>query len=223
MTVYMSDNVIIDDIEPSPAKRGRGRPRSESARTNILNVTLELLQDSHVRDITAEAIAKKAGVSKATLYKWWPNKVHIAFDAFMSQLKSDVATPDTGSAERDFVLQLLEAVRFYQSPAGRTLGMILAESHGDEAFHKVLLEQFLTTRRMEVAVMWKRGVERGEIRPDIDMQMGLDILYGPLMFRFLTGRVANMQEWEAEHLVATVFRGFRPPPKPGDEEVWLEA
>lgn len=208
MTLYMSDNLHTEVTANSVVKRGRGRPRSESARDDILRVTLELLQEANVRDLTAEAIARKAGVSKATLYKWWPNKTHIAFDAFMTQAKAHVPIPDTGSAERDFVLQLLEAARFYHSRAGRALGCMLAGSHDDKGL-QTLLERFLNTRRHEVAVVWKRGVERGDICPDVDMQMGLDILYGPLMFRFLTGRVTLIREEDATRLVASVFRGFR--------------
>lgn len=206
-----------------PVKRPRGRPRSESARETILKATMELLEAGNLRDVTAEAIAKKAGVSKATLYKWWPNKTYIAFDAFMARVTMEVEIPDTGTAERDFLLQMGEAMAFYSSAAGRTLSQLMAEGQGDQNFHDVLLERFLSIRRDAVAVMWKRGIERGEIREDIDMQMGLDILYGPLMFRFLSGRHDQMNTEEAQKLVATVFRGFAPRVQVTEKEVWIEA
>ncbi|MDC7682387.1 TetR/AcrR family transcriptional regulator [Asticcacaulis sp. BYS171W] len=222
MTTYTGDVSAVS--EPVlPVKRPRGRPRSESARDTILKATMELLEQGTLREMTAEAIAKKAGVSKATLYKWWPNKTYIAFDAFMARVKMEVATPDTGSAERDFLIQVREAMAFYSSPAGRTLAQLLAEGQGDANFHEVLLERFLTQRKEEVAVMWQRGVDRGDICANIDRQMGLDILYGTMMFRFLSGRFNMMNAEEAEKLVRTAFRGFAPNMRVTDDEVWIEA
>jgi AcrR family transcriptional regulator len=193
-------------------KRMRGRPRSLTARSTILSVTNELLQTESLRDVTAEAIAKKAGVSKATLYKWWPNKTYIAFDAFMERVNMQLEIPNTGSAYEDFLIQVRHAMSFYLSPEGRTLSQLMAEGHGDANFHEVLLERFLSIRREAVSIMWVRGVARGEIRPDIDMQIGLDIIYGPLMFRFLSGRHTLLSDIEIKKLIATVFQGIAPKP-----------
>ncbi|BEV11066.1 TetR/AcrR family transcriptional regulator [Asticcacaulis sp. DW145] len=201
--------MTIDPVSP-PAKRPRGRPRSESAREQILQATLDLLEAGNLRDITAEAIARKAGVSKATLYKWWPNKLHIAFDAFMARMSDEIVVPDTGSSEHDFLMAMRDAMAFYSSAAGRTLAQLIAEGQGDETFNQALLESFLNQRREAVATIWRRGVERGDLRSDIDMQMGLDLIYGPLMFRFLAGRFHSMNAEEADKLIAIVFRGITP-------------
>ncbi|MFT3996620.1 MAG: TetR/AcrR family transcriptional regulator [Asticcacaulis sp.] len=207
----------------SLTKRPRGRPRSESAREHILQATLTLLDEGHLRDITAEAIARKAGVSKATLYKWWPNKLHIAFDAFMARLSDEVALPDTGSSLRDFRLAMRDAMTFYASSAGRTLGQLIAEGQGDQSFNEVLLERFLNQRREAVATIWMRGVARGDIRADVDMQMGLDLMYGTLMFRFLVGRFQQMNAEEADKLVDTVFSGIAPAVHVTANEVLIDA
>jgi len=206
-----------------PVKRPRGRPRSETARDHILQATLTLLDQMSLRDITAEAIAKKAGVSKATLYKWWPNKLHIAFDAFMGRVSTEIVIPDTGSALRDFRLSMRDAMAFYASPAGRMLGHLIAEGQGDASFNEALLEQFLVQRREVVAVIWQRGVARGDIRADVDMQMGLDLLYGTLMFRFLVGRFQMMSAEDADLLIDTVFRGISPDVQVTADEVLIDA
>ena len=74
----------------------RGRQRSKVAETAVLKATMELLEDRPLSSVTAEDIASKAGVSKATLYKWWPNKNRIALDAFLAQMAEDVPIPNTG-------------------------------------------------------------------------------------------------------------------------------
>src|SRR5712692_7913660 len=84
----------------------KGRKRSAAAEAAILTATVELLEDKPLCEVTAEAIAERAGVSKATLYKWWPNKNRVALDAFLSRAQMKIPGSDTGSALRDFTEQL---------------------------------------------------------------------------------------------------------------------
>src|ERR1700749_3158779 len=87
--------------EPEPSKKHRGRQRCQIAEAAILKATAELLKEQSLRDVTADAIADRAGVSKATIYKWWPNKNRVALDAFLSQLEKEVPIPNTGSVVGD--------------------------------------------------------------------------------------------------------------------------
>src|SRR5580698_730775 len=89
---------------PNEPKR-RGRHRCVKAESAILDATMELLERKPLRDVTADAIAQRAGVSKATIYKWWPNKSLVALEAFLSRVQSSVVTPNTGCARKDFTLQ----------------------------------------------------------------------------------------------------------------------
>ena len=66
----------------SPQKRNAGRPRCKVARGAILAATVRLLRETSVRDLAIESIAREAGVGKATIYRWWPNKTAIVIDAF---------------------------------------------------------------------------------------------------------------------------------------------
>ncbi len=86
--------------------KGRGRHRSVEAQQAILKAALHLLEHKPLRKVTADAIAQKAGVSKATIYKWWPNKSLVALDAFLAGMTERVPLPDTGCAEQDFIQQL---------------------------------------------------------------------------------------------------------------------
>lgn len=179
-----------------------------AAEAAILKATLYLLGRQPLRRITTDAIAQRAGVSKATIYKWWPNKSMVALDAYLADMTEQVATPDTGSAEMDFTLQLKSVTAFYTSSLGRLFGQFLAEGQSDPEFLALFRERFLQARRDAARVMWQRGVERGEIRDDIDSDTVLDLIYGPLVFRLLAGH-GPMNELEAEKVVVAVFGGIR--------------
>src|SRR5215469_9027323 len=84
----------------------RGRPRSEESEEAILAATVQLLTEKPLRDISMEEIARKAGVGKATIYKWWPSKAYLALDAFVRSLNRRVPSFDTGSVRTDILEQL---------------------------------------------------------------------------------------------------------------------
>jgi AcrR family transcriptional regulator len=192
----------------STARKHKGRQRCVETQKAILEATIELLKERPLRDVTSDAIAQRAGVSKATIYKWWPNKSLVALDAFLAHMQSEVETPNTGSAERDFVEQLKSLLVFWASPYGRIYAQFMTEGQGNPAFLEQFREQFIKVRRDEVRVMWQRGVDRGEIRREVDGDIALDLIYGSVIFRLLTGH-APLDEDQAEAIVATAFRGLR--------------
>lgn len=188
--------------------RKRGRHRSLEAETAILKAALYLLERKPLRKVTADAIARRAGVSKATIYKWWPNKSLVALDAYLAGMSEQVPVPDTGSAELDFTQQLKSVMAFYTSPLGRLFCQFIAEGQSDPVLLALFRERFLYARRDTARVMWERGVQRGEIRKDVDAEIVLDLIYGPMVFRLLTGH-GSLAEREAESVVKTVFKGLR--------------
>lgn len=189
-------------------KQKRGRHRSAEAEASILKATLYLLERQPLRKVTADAIARRAGVSKATIYKWWPNKSQVALDAYLAGMSEQVIAPDTGSAEQDFTEQLKSVMAFYTSPLGKLFSQFLAEGQSDAAFLKLFRDRFIFVRRETAKVMWKRGVERGEIRPDVESEIVLDLIYGPLVLRLLTGH-GSVGERESEAVVKAVFAGLK--------------
>jgi AcrR family transcriptional regulator len=188
--------------------RARGRHRSLQAEAAILKATLYLLERQPLRKVTADAIAQRAGVSKATIYKWWPNKSLVALDAYLAGMSEQVPIPDTGSAERDFTQQLKSVMAFYTSPLGRLFPQFIAEGQSDPGFLALFRERFLYARRDTARVMWRRGVDRGEIREEIDSEIVLDLIYGPMVFRLLAGH-GSLSDRESEAIVAAAFGGLR--------------
>src|SRR3984957_5808530 len=98
--------------------RTRGRPRSEELRDAVLKATMELMQEDDLRRASIDRISARSGVSKATIYKWWPNRTAVAIEAFLHRMMVDAPVPDTGSAAEDFRLTLRGVMGFYTSPFG---------------------------------------------------------------------------------------------------------
>ena len=87
----------MPDSRTVPVSRP-GRPRSEQSRAAVLRATSELLHEVGMRAMTTEEIASRSGTSKATIYKWWPNKYAVAVEAFLTEMMAESPDPDTGSA-----------------------------------------------------------------------------------------------------------------------------
>jgi AcrR family transcriptional regulator len=188
--------------------KGRGRHRSVEAEASILKAALYLLERKSLREVTTDAIAQRAGVSKATIYKWWPNKSMVALDAYLGGMNARVVMPDTGSAISDFSQQLQSVISFYKSPLGRLFCQFIAEGQSDSGFLALFRERFLYARRDAARVMWQRGVLRGEIRKDLDSDIVLDLIYGPAVFRLLAGH-GSLCVHDSEAMVEAVFNGIR--------------
>src|SRR5579859_3254382 len=167
---------------PATVPLRRGRQRSAEAEAAILKAAAELFSKKPLSAVTSEAIAERAGVSKATLYKWWPNKTLVALDAFGAQLAAESVIHNTGSVRRDFKLQLREAIAFFTSPLGGMLRQFLAEGQSDPEFLALFRTRFLKPRRDALLVIWRRGVERGEVRPEPDGELVLDLIFGPMVY-----------------------------------------
>jgi AcrR family transcriptional regulator len=192
---------------PAEPKR-RGRQRSEESEEAILSAITTLLKDKRLRDISIEEIARRAGVGKATIYKWWPSKAHVAFDAFSRRLKEMVPICDTGSAERDFRRQLRSLFAFFETPAGMVLRHFLAEGQVDEEFASLFRDRFIRPRREAIGAIFDRAVERGEIRRGLDREVVLDLIYGPGFYRMLI-RHEPLERNTVDKMVSALFQGLR--------------
>jgi len=201
-------NTATLEISENTEKRARrGRHRSLEAESAILKATLSLLEQQPLRKVTADAIARRARVSKATIYKWWANKSLVALDAYLAGMTEQVPLPDTGSAERDFTEQLNAVMTFFTSPVGRLFCQFLAEGQSDPRFLELFRQRFLYARRDTARIMWRRGVERGDIREELDSDMVLDLIYGPMIWRLLAGH-GTVGEQDSAAVVAAIFQGI---------------
>ena len=173
--------------EESTGKRAPGRPRSEEARLSILRSTSKLLAKQGFSELTIEAVAAHAGVGKATVYRWWPDKAALVADAFASSTTHKLHFPDTGSLRKDMSGQMRQLIKIFRSRRGRIVSAMLGAGQSDSSLIAAFRERFLKPRRREAYATLRRGIQRGELRKNIDMDLLLDSLYGPIYMRFLIG------------------------------------
>lgn len=187
-------------------KRPPGRPRSEESRQAILRSTLKLLKETGFPQLSIEAIAADADVSKATVYRWWPTKAALVADAFSVSAEQELRFPDTGSVHKDMNLQMRQLIRVFRSPRGKVVAALLGGGQSDPELIAAFRERFLWPRRRQAYQTLQRGIDRGELPAGIDKDLTLDSLYGPIYMRFLI-RHDELNEDFADALCGLVLRG----------------
>ena len=173
----------MSQTDSSPTRRGR--PPSPRSRAAALDTTVALLAEVGYGRLTMAAVAKRAGVSTATLYRHWDSKDALVTDA-VSSLVAEIRIPDHGDARRDLLSLMHDAVRLYSTtvaaPAWRGVTTEMANNPG---LRDTIHERFLDARRAALREVLQRGVEHGELDEAIDYELALDLLGGPLYYRFL--------------------------------------
>ncbi len=195
--------------ENSNGKRPPGRPRSERARVAILKSTLKLLARNGFAGLTIEEVADRAAVGKATVYRWWPNKGALIADAFASSTTRRLRFPDTGSVYTDMSRQMRQLAKVFRSRHGRIVAAILAAGQSDKDLIAAFRDRFLWPRRREAYATLERGIRRGELHRDVDPDLLLDSLYGPIYMRFLIQHDRLTPEF-VDRLCALVLSGASP-------------
>jgi AcrR family transcriptional regulator len=189
------------------AGRPPGRPRSAAADSAIMQATLELLLDTGYRGLTMEQVRARAGVGKATLYRRYGSKEELVAAA-VRHLNQHIPVPDTGNV-RDDILAVAGFVLAAAARVGAATFMprMLAESAGDPEMHAIFYENLVAPRRAVMAEVLRRGVERGELRRDLDVELAIDMLTGPWVYRMLISG-GRMPTADPQRLLDAVLTGI---------------
>lgn len=164
----------------SPARR------SERAYRAIVDATKELLDEQGFAATSIDQIARRAGVGKQTIYRWWPNKAAVVLEAHAEQAAERIPLPDTGDLRRDLRIAAAACSRnLSDSAIGRVCVELIGEAQVDERFAAAYREMFVTTRRSVLREMLERARERGEVRDDVDLELAIDLFFGPIWYRRL--------------------------------------
>jgi AcrR family transcriptional regulator len=168
-------------------KSARGRPRSEKARQAILDAAIELLLAQGLEAVSMDEVAQRAGVSKATIYRWWPTKQTLALDALYHEWDTfRPSLPDSGTLRADLLAITRPWIRrARERPYARVVAALVEETHTDPAFAKLYHERFVNPRRDPARAVLKRAIERGQIPKETDIELALDLIYGALFHRLL--------------------------------------
>lgn len=178
----------------------RGRPRDPRADEAIMTATRRLLTDVGYDQVSMESIARAAAVSRPTIYRRWPSKAHVVFEAAFGTDSGSAGLPRSGDFETDLREFIRGAVEFWREPvvAAATMG-ILAERHRDSDLH-IRTQQLLDDRiRAELAAVVRSGAEQGVVRADIDTDTLFNVLVGTTFYGALVDGRAD-----TDHLVDTL-------------------
>lgn len=207
-----SGNPVFDAKTPRRARaraseadgRSGGDSRTERSYSAIIDATLALLRRTQFKDLTIEAIAAKAGVGKATVYRRWQSKGALVADAISSTLVVD-DPPETGDFRADLVAALqVSVVNYARPPGGVLIGALIADVGDDETLLHSFLEGFVLPRRRVVTKLLRRGMEEGHVSAQCDPELLMDMWAGALIYRALL-KHAPVTDELAERMVDAVF------------------
>ncbi|MEU5216291.1 TetR/AcrR family transcriptional regulator [Streptomyces sp. NPDC020807] len=189
----------------------RGRPRSEAAEQAIFDAAVALLEEgTPLVEISIEKLARTAGVGKATIYRRWSGKEELFVDLLRSVESPDPVLP--GTSVRDDLVTLLESIR--QRGLAKRTSAVLHHVFSEMQFYPKLYEAYHRTvieprRRLGLDAV-RRGMESGEIRDDLDVELVNDLFTGPLLLRTVIRPGSTLEPGLAEAVVDTVLDGLRP-------------
>jgi AcrR family transcriptional regulator len=196
--------------EPAEQRLGRGRPRSEKARAAVLDAAADLLVEGGIDSVTMEAIAARAHVSKATLYKWWPSRAHVMLESFFSRTRHATVVEVGASLAEVLTSQIAAlAAAFRDTESGPLMADLVAAAQADADIRDALDTQWLRPRREIGEGLLRDAVGRGELDPRTDVAAAVDQLFGPVYYRLLMGHEPLHDELAAT-LVRQLLDGLRP-------------
>ncbi|MFD7242124.1 TetR/AcrR family transcriptional regulator [Streptomyces massasporeus] len=174
-----------EDTAERPA-RGRGRRPADEVRADVFRVVGEVLLEEGIADLTFERVARLSGVSKTTLYKWWPSKGALALDGYFHAVEETLAFEDTGDIRADLTRQLRAFAHIMTgTPAGRVVTELIGQSQTDEDLATAFRSLYSSERRRLAGERLLRAKEQGQIRDDVDVQILVDQLWGAVYHRML--------------------------------------
>ncbi|MGP4043814.1 TetR/AcrR family transcriptional regulator [Streptomyces sp. 2A115] len=192
------------------ARVPRGRPRSERVRAAVLEAAADLLISGGINAVTMEAIAARARVSKATVYKWWPTRAHVMLESLFSRTQDTVAVDTDAPLAAVLVSQVGALARLFRdTAAGPLMADLIAAAQADPDIRQALEEHWIRPRRDIAAHLLHDAVGRGELIPDTDVPVAVDQLFAPVYHRLLLGHEPLTEEL-ATVLVGQLLAGLRP-------------
>ncbi len=205
--------VLVEKQTPNAARR------SEASRRAILAAAFDLVGEVGYAKLTIEAIAARAGVGKQTIYRWWPSKGAVLFDAFLAMSEgpdgaqaAQAALPDTGDLEADLKAVLRATVEEFNDPRidlpTRALtGEIVHDTQLAVAYAERLHAPVHEMKRRRL----RAAQEAGELAPDADLDVVVDMIWAPILQRWLL-RSGPLTAEYADRVVETALAGLRPRP-----------
>jgi AcrR family transcriptional regulator len=178
-------NLVVEADAQAP--RAVGRPRSEGCRQKVLTAADALLARDGFARMSIDGIAQLAGVSKATIYRWWPSKAAIVMEAMLASTEADVYVPTSPYPEEDLIARVRKLIALFCGPKARVIRSLIGEAQFNPEVAEAYRTHLLLPRRVAMRAALERAVDAGIFRPDFDRELAIDMLYGPVYQRLLLG------------------------------------
>ena len=198
--------------EPSKGNASGGRPRDKQVTERILKAALELGEESGFDGLTAEGVAARAEVGKMTIYRRWPNVWAVVVDAILAEVTRVSPVVERESARESLTASMKLVGKSFRGRHGRLFRPLIGRAQTDDTLRAAIDERWLSPRRELSRGIVRRGIESGELRPDLDPDMVIDALYGPLYHRLLlpySGTEVRITDEYIDALVDAVFGGIQ--------------
>ena len=192
----MSVSVGMDQKLAVPPKPKKSRPpagnvRNRATHAAIIEAAIATLNESGYGGFTIEAVARRSGAGKPTIYRWWKTKSELFMEVYNRESATMMPVEDLGSMRAELVAQIRSILRFWRETAcGRAFRGLIAESQADAKSLARLRDQFMPPRRNLARSILERAQRRGELRGE-DIGTVLDLLYGFTIYRLITGQVED--------------------------------
>src|SRR5262245_25072650 len=170
-----------------PSPTSRGRPRDPRTRTAILTAARALLDKGGLTAVTIEAIAAKAGVSRPTIYRYWPNAPAVAMAAFLEASGAPAAAKTSRSPRAALRAQLHAVADAFAAPGGRSVAAMVAAAQSETELAKAFRNEFIARNRDAARLLLERCIVEELVVAPADIDLALDLIFGPLFYRLLMG------------------------------------
>lgn len=170
-----------------------------------------MLEEIGFDKLSLEGVAARAGVGKATIYRWWPNKSALVMEALLRAVEPMPAIGDSGSARGDLEEHIARLSQLLRGKSGRVVREMIALAQFDDDTMRIFNDSYLGPRRAALVAVLKRGALAGEFRSDLDLNLVFDLLYAPLLQRLLTGS-ADFEERQVKAQLDLVLGSISPTP-----------
>jgi AcrR family transcriptional regulator len=188
----------------------RGRPRSDRAHRAILDAAQELLAEDGFSGLRLEHVATRAGVGKATIYRRWGSRQELALELLVELAGPHIPVAETGDTREELLAAVMNPLRaLTETPFGPVIRALLSEIAMDPDVGDRFRSTVVEARRSEVARIVARGIERGDLRPDVDAGIATEMLVGPVHYRLIFGGALDRDF--AERVVTTFLTGAAVP------------
>lgn len=184
------DRALAEPQRPKPRPLA-GSVRNRATHAAIIDAAIAILNERGYGGFTIEAVARRSGAGKPTIYRWWKSKSELFMELYNRESAAMMPVEDLGSMRAELIAQIKSIFRFWRETAcGRAFRGVIAESQADAKSLARLREQFMPPRRSLARTILERAERRGELRHE-QADIALDMLYGFTIYHLITGQVQD--------------------------------